>query len=83
MEPSVGLWVGRFRLQRALGEGGMATVWLAQHAVTNKLVAIKVLRTPFARDAECRSRFMREARAAATVRHVNVVDVHDVLELSC
>jgi len=79
--PTVGQWVGRFRLQRELGQGGMADVWLAMHAVTNKLVAVKILRGHLARDPESRTRFVQEACAAATVRHVNVVDVHDVLEL--
>ena len=78
---AVGEWVGRFRLQRPLGAGGMATVWLGMHAVTNKLVAVKILRPQLAKNRESRERFLREARAAATVRHVNVVDVHDILEL--
>lgn len=59
----------------------MATVWLAMHVITHKLVALKILRPTLAVDVECRLRFLREARAASTVRHLNVVDVHDVVEL--
>lgn len=68
----------RFELERFLGEGGMGVVWSARHQVTGKRVALKLLKTP---TAEQRSRFLREARVAAALRHPNLVDVHDVLEL--
>jgi serine/threonine-protein kinase len=72
---------GRYRLERALGEGGMGVVWAARHAVTRKPVALKFLKSAARERPETRQRFLREARAASAVRHPSVVDVHDVLEL--
>jgi serine/threonine-protein kinase len=73
------LIAGRFRLERLLGEGGMAAVWAAQHEVTKRHVALKVLKGPA--HPELIQRFIREARAANAVQHPNVVQVHDVFEL--
>jgi len=75
------LIVGRFRLERRLGQGGMGVVWAARHLVTRKAVALKFLNPTTSGDVEKRQRFLREARAASAVRHPNVVDVHDVVEL--
>jgi serine/threonine-protein kinase len=72
---------GRYRLTRLLGEGGMGSVWAAWHLRMRKEVAIKVIRPDKAHDEDLRRRFLREARAACRVRHPNIVDVHDVLEL--
>lgn len=69
---------GRFKLDRFLGEGGMGSVWAAHHIVTGKLVALKILKGG---GDEHRRRFVQEARVAAAIRHPNVVDIHDVIEL--
>src|SRR6516162_1929670 len=71
---------GRYELVRLLGEGGMGAVWAAQHTVTRKPVALKVLKGE-GRPEE-RRRFLREARAATAVRHPAVVPIHDILEES-
>jgi len=71
---------GRFRLDRLIGEGGMGVVWAATHLVTGKPVALKMLRPERAGDPDLRQRFIREARAACTVQHPNVVQIHDVLD---
>ncbi|HEY3358567.1 MAG TPA: serine/threonine-protein kinase [Polyangia bacterium] len=68
----------RYRLDRLIGEGGMGTVWAATHLTTRGTAAIKFLK---AADAELARRLLREARIAGTIRHPNVVTVHDVLEL--
>ncbi|HLK38302.1 MAG TPA: serine/threonine-protein kinase [Polyangiaceae bacterium] len=72
---------GRFRLERLIGRGGMAEVWAATHTLIHKPVALKFLNASLAIDEPHRRRFVREARAAATVRHPHVVQIHDVIEL--
>jgi serine/threonine-protein kinase len=59
----------------------MGVVWAARHTVTNKEVALKMLKPEQAADEHLRERFVREAKAACAVSHPNIVDVHDVLEL--
>jgi len=73
--------LGRFRLDHLLGEGGMGVVWAATNTVTLKPTALKFLKPAHAADPRVRQRFLREARAACAVRHPNVVEIHDVLEL--
>ena len=57
----------------------MGAVWAATHTVTNKTVALKILLGR--EDPSLRARLIREARAVCAIRHPNVVQVHDVLEL--
>lgn len=71
---------GRYRLDRQLGKGGMGEVWAATQTLTRMPVALKFLRDPAASE-DVRRRFLREARAACAVRHPNVVQIHDVVEL--
>src|SRR5947207_4883485 len=68
---------GRFQLHERLGEGGMAEVYRATDLRSGHDVALKLLRAPYADDAEAVRRFDREARAAAALRHPNVVAVHE------
>ncbi len=68
---------GRYLLQRRIGSGGMADVWLARDSELGREVAIKVLHDNFARDSEFVDRFRREASAAAGLQHPNVVAVFD------
>lgn len=72
---------GRYRLDRMLGQGGMGSVWAATHAVTQRKVALKLLRGRPDEQPQLRKRFLREARAASLVDHPNVVRIHDVFEL--
>ncbi len=58
----------------------MGQVWAATHQMTNKRVAIKLLKTEVA-SADTLRRFVREARAASAVRHPNVVEIHDIISL--
>ncbi|MFZ5896220.1 MAG: serine/threonine-protein kinase [Myxococcota bacterium] len=71
------LVAGRFRLVRALGRGGMATVYEAHDVRLRQRVAIKVLAPVFAADASAVERFLREARAAVSLRNQHVVRVID------
>ncbi len=65
--------LGDYELLEVLGQGGMATVYLARHRQMGRAVAVKVLRPELAADAAAQSRFRREMRAAAAVTHSNVV----------
>ena len=68
---------GRYLIQKKLGEGGMGAVYLAQHTVLEKAVALKVLHGEFARKPDLVERFMQEAKAASRIRHENVIDISD------
>jgi len=67
-----------YRIVRALGRGGMATVYLAMQESVQREVALKVMSPTLHGDAEFGERFLREARIAASLRHRHVVQVHDV-----
>jgi eukaryotic-like serine/threonine-protein kinase len=71
------LSAGRYRVERTLGQGGMAAVYLAQDSELERPVAIKVLAEHLATDEAFRQRFLREARMAAKLSHPNVVHVYD------
>jgi eukaryotic-like serine/threonine-protein kinase len=71
---------GRYRIRRRLGEGGMASVYLAHDAELDRQVAVKVLAEHLAGDREIRTRFLREGRLAARLTHPNVVAVYDAGE---
>ena len=67
---------GRYRVERELGQGGMATVYRARDLRLDRMVAIKVFSGPGARRMEA-SRFEREIRIAARLTHPQIVPVHD------
>jgi serine/threonine-protein kinase len=67
----------RYLIQKKLGEGGMATVYLATHSLLEKQVALKILHGEYARKPELVERFMGEAKAASRIRHQNVIDISD------
>jgi len=71
---------GRYLLDRRVGRGGMAEVWSATDTELNRRVAVKWLRSNLAGDAVVAERFRREAMAAASLNHPNIVAVHDVCE---
>jgi eukaryotic-like serine/threonine-protein kinase len=68
----------RYRLDRKLGEGGMATVYCGTDILLRRRVAIKVLREQYAADAEFVRRFYQEAESAAKLSHPNIVNTYDV-----
>jgi tRNA A-37 threonylcarbamoyl transferase component Bud32 len=67
----------RYRLARRLGRGGMGTVYEAADTSLERRVAVKVIREDLVGSAEAAERFRREARAAASFSHPNVVTVYD------
>jgi eukaryotic-like serine/threonine-protein kinase len=71
----------RYRLAHLLGEGGMSQVWEAVHILTGRPVAVKLLLPALNARPEMRKRLLREARAASSISHPNIVDVFDVFEL--
>lgn len=68
---------GKYRLEAVLGKGGMGTVFRAARLEIDDEVAIKVLHPESVADPDARERFKREARAAARIKHDNVVCVYD------
>jgi serine/threonine-protein kinase len=69
---------GRYRIISTLGEGGMGTVFLAEHTLIKRRVAVKILHPELATDANVIERFMNEARAAGTLGHPNIVESTDM-----
>jgi serine/threonine-protein kinase len=76
--PSGALLAGRYQLERRIGQGGMAEVWVATDIELDRKVAVKWLRTNLAADPVVTERFRREAIAVARLSHPNIVAVHDV-----
>jgi len=72
--------LGKYRLICKLGQGGMATVFKAQHVIMDRLVALKVLAPGQVQDSNLRTRFMREARLAGRVQHPHVIACYDIGE---
>ena len=70
----------RYELLELIGQGGMADVYLAKDIILNRTIAIKILRTNFAKDPIYVTRFQREASAAAALSHKNIVEIYDVGE---
>ncbi len=73
-----GAHVGSYVLSRELGKGAMAIVYEARHVQLGKRVALKSMHPHLAADGKAAARFLREGKAAAQIRHPNVVDVFDV-----
>jgi serine/threonine-protein kinase len=74
------LSAGRYRIERELGRGGMATVFLAHDGELERPVAVKLLAEHLASDDDFRARFVREARLAGRLSHPNIVRVYDAGE---
>ncbi|MFT3695337.1 MAG: serine/threonine-protein kinase [Kofleriaceae bacterium] len=75
---TIGDVIANYRIVEPLGEGGMGTVYRVEHVALGRAYALKVLRSRvFEKDPTAGQRFLREARAAARVRHPNIGDVFD------
>jgi WD40 repeat protein/aminoglycoside phosphotransferase (APT) family kinase protein len=67
----------KYRVIRLLGQGGMGAVWLCEHLIMGRLVAVKVIRSDVLGHAEAAGRFLKEVRAAARLSHNNIVAAFD------
>jgi serine/threonine protein kinase len=74
----IGKSLGSYQIVEELGRGGMAIVYRAYQPSLNRYVAVKVLPPQLSFDQQFVDRFQREARAAANLRHPNIVVIHDV-----
>lgn len=74
-------WVGRtlskVAIERKLGRGGMAEVYLGRHTTLNRPVAVKLLHAHLIEEPELQRRFMAEAQAVASLRHPHIVQIYD------
>ncbi len=73
-----GFFLGKYKLLDHLGSGGMSSVYLGEHVLMQRRVAIKVLPKKRVRDGSYLARFHREARAVASLDHRNIVRAYDV-----
>lgn len=80
-DPLLGTTLGRYRLARLLGEGGMGSVYLAIQPMIGSRVAIKVLSDQCARQPELVERFFAEAKAVNLIRHESIASVLDMATL--
>ena len=72
--------IGRYRVEREIGRGGMAIVHLARQADLERAVALKELAGLWATDPTATMRFLREARLGGSLNHPNIVTVHEYFE---
>jgi tRNA A-37 threonylcarbamoyl transferase component Bud32 len=75
---AAGTLLGKYKVLRLLGRGGMADVYEAEDLVLGRHVALKVLPPEFGRDDNAVARFEKEVRAAASLNHAGIVTVYDV-----
>jgi serine/threonine-protein kinase len=73
--------LGKFQLLERVGLGAFGAVWKARDTELDRIVALKIPHTGLLTEGKQRERFRREARAAAQLRHPNIVTVHEVVEL--
>ncbi|MCL4817872.1 MAG: serine/threonine protein kinase [Vicinamibacteria bacterium] len=68
---------GKYQVLGQLGEGAMGVVFKAQDPILNRFVAIKTISASLGTDSDLRQRFQREAQAAASLNHPNIITIHD------
>ena len=68
---------GRYKVLKALGQGGMGAVFLAEHVHLGRPTAVKLLRRDLGTDPDAEARFRREALLAARITHPNVAQIYD------
>ena len=73
--------IGKYEVESVVGEGAMGVVYCAMDSMLNRRVAIKVMSDAIAQDKDLRERFLREAQAAGSLQHPNVVTIYDFGEV--
>src|SRR5262245_30044939 len=73
--------LGKYAVERRLGEGGAGIVYRARDRELGRDVAVKILREAIGANPVVRERFLREARVSAAIPHPNIVAVHDMGEV--
>lgn len=74
----IGTKVGRYKIESLIGIGGMGEVYLAQDTQLERSVAVKFIKSEYARDPGQMRRFMREAKTASSLNHPNIMTVYEV-----
>src|SRR3954471_1225892 len=74
---AVGQTIGNYTITAKLGEGGMGVVYLAEHPVIGRKVAMKAIHPELSRNPEVVSRFMTEAKSVNQIGNEHIVDVND------
>ena len=80
-EDLIGRQLGNYRVTSIIGRGGMGRVYEAEHVLIRRKVALKVLRAEYAARRDAVMRFIGEATAVNKIRHRNIVDISDFVEL--
>ncbi len=75
-----GTIINQYKIMSAIGKGGMGEVFLAHDSRLDREVAIKILPSDFAKDAERLRRFEQEAKATSALNHPNILTVYDIGE---
>ena len=73
--------IGKYDVEERVGEGAMGVVYRALDPVLQRRVAIKVMSDAFAQNDDLRERFLREAQAAGSLQHPNVITIYDFGEV--
>ena len=76
-DPNIGKFAGSYRVNKKLGEGGMGSVYLAEHPTLKKQAAAKILHLEYAQKKTVVERFFAEAKAVSQLGHANIVEVLD------
>ena len=81
VDSPIGSTLAGYRVESLIGRGGMGEVYCARHLHLDRRVALKILAPALADNDDFRRRFVRESRAAASLRHPNIVTVYDAGEV--
>jgi serine/threonine protein kinase len=77
----IGQTMQNYKILSLIGEGGMANVYLARHLTLGNKVAIKVLNEGFLKNKNIKGRFLAEAKILSGLKHINIINVKDFIEV--